>query len=114
MFALCGFACAFPSILVEKKRRRAELALYALPRAWESKCNTAPYTAIYTLDLGLYDLVCQHSPLSRVRYGEVLLFAAAMGIISKYHSYPNRKEIVHPMILSIFSTFRMAMDETQQ
>lgn len=98
LFALCGFACAFPSILVEKKRRRAELALYALPRAWES----------------LYDLVCQHSPLSRVRYGEVLLFAAAMGIISKYHSYPNRKEIVHPMILSIFSTFRMAMDETQQ
>ncbi|KAL2652112.1 hypothetical protein R1flu_020240 [Riccia fluitans] len=67
----CAGAFAALSVLLEKKNRRSELALYTLPRAADSLW---------------YILVNRHL-LPDVKYAEVALFSLCMGGIMYYHEY---------------------------
>jgi len=60
---------ASTSILIEKKSRRFELALYALPRGLDS----------------LYTLLCDRKWLASLPYGDVLLFCLSMASIMYYY-----------------------------
>ncbi|KAH7283729.1 hypothetical protein KP509_34G021100 [Ceratopteris richardii] len=69
-----GGAVAALSVLLEKKSRRAELALYVLPRAADSLW---------------YILVNRHL-LPNIKYAEVALFCLCMGGIMYFHEHePN-------------------------
>jgi len=62
------------SILIEKKSRRSELALYALPRGLDS----------------LYTLLCERKWLASVPNGDVMLFCLSMsGIMYYYEKEPD-------------------------
>jgi len=84
IYWLAGFLCSL-SILIEKKSRRAELALYALPRGLDS----------------LYTLLCDRKWLASLPYGDVLLFCLSMaGIMYYYEKEPNT---MSPFLRSILT-----------
>lgn len=60
------------AVLIEKKGRRSELALYVLPRAVES----------------LYETLLRRRVLPRLPFWEVGLFALCMGRLM-YYRYPQ-------------------------
>jgi hypothetical protein len=63
-YGLAGLIASW-AILIERKPRRAELALYVLPRAADS----------------LYQILVEHKLLARVPRGEAALFAASMAVL---------------------------------
>lgn len=69
--AFCAGVVASASILIEKKGRRSELALYVLPRAVESMLET----------------LLRRRVLPRLPFWEVGLFAVCMGRLM-YYKYP--------------------------
>jgi len=78
------------AIFIERKSRRVELALYALPRAADS----------------LYEIMYQHKVLDKYPNGEVALFAAAMAAIMYY--YEHEPDAVSPLVHSVLSRFIVA------
>jgi len=71
------------AILIEKKSRRAELALYALPRGLDS----------------LYTLLLERKWLSSLPRGELLLFCFSMAGIMYF--YENEPHTMSPLLASI-------------
>jgi len=71
------------SILIEKKSRRAELALYALPRGLDS----------------LYMLLLDRKWMASVPQGELLLFCFSMAGIMYF--YDNEPHTMSPLLSSI-------------
>jgi len=78
----CGF-----TILFEAQSRRAELALYLVPRALES----------------LYNMMAAKGKVRHFAYAEVLVFAFCMSLIM--YCYQNEPEQIKPAYLSIFRKF---------
>jgi hypothetical protein len=76
MYWLAGLV-ASGAILIERKPRRAELALYVLPRAADS----------------LYQIMVHHRLLARLPQGEAVLFAAGMGVLMYFY---ERKAVAGP------------------
>lgn len=65
LYALFGFVCSYPSLFLEEKKRRGELALYCLPIAAKS----------------FYQIAYQRKWILRVPHFEVLMTSCAMAII---------------------------------
>jgi len=75
------------SILIERKSRRSELALYAFPRAMDS----------------LYMILYDHQLAFRVPQGEMLLFCSAMA--SVMYCYENESECLSPLVAKLLDRF---------
>ncbi|GBG24712.1 Transmembrane protein 135 [Hondaea fermentalgiana] len=75
------------SILIERKSRRSELALYAFPRAADS----------------LYMILYDHRLAFRVPQGEVLLFCCAMSAVM--WSYENDETYLSPLVVKLLDRF---------
>jgi len=84
IYWLAGFICSL-SILIEKKSRRSELALYALPRGLDS----------------LYTLLCDRKWLASLPYGDVLLFCFSIGGIMYY--YEREPNTMSPLVRSFIT-----------
>lgn len=80
---LCGFLCS-GSILLEKKSKRSELALYVLPRALDS----------------LYLLLLDRKWVPFLPAGDTFLFAFSMGSLMYY--YKHQSSTVAPLLKWIF------------
>jgi hypothetical protein len=84
IYFLCGLLSA-SSILLERKSRRAELALYVLPRAMDS----------------VYLSIIDKLRLPRIPHGVLLLYCFSMGSLMYYNSYhgqhmsPLLRRIIH-------------------
>lgn len=75
------------AILIERKSRRSELALYAFPRAVDS----------------LYMILYDHQLAFRVPQGEVLLFCSAMAAVM--WSYENQPNCLSPLVVKLLDRF---------
>jgi hypothetical protein len=89
IYWISGLACA-SSILIERKSRRSELALYALPRALDS----------------VYIMLRDYRWLTGMPHGETVLFSAAMGAVMYF--YQNERATMSPWLSKILERF---MDE---
>jgi len=69
------------SLLIEKKSRRSELALYALPRGLDS----------------LYMTLLDRKLLTTIPYGDLILFSLSVGGIMYF--YDNEKENMSPLLV---------------
>ena len=78
VYWLSGFVASL-SVLIEQKSKRAELALYVMPRAADSA----------------FRVLCEHRFLSSLRHGEVLLFALSLGTVLYF--YQHERESSSPM-----------------
>jgi hypothetical protein len=89
-YYIAGFVASFLSILIEKKSRRSELALYTMPRAMDS------------LFLSLVDRKYLYS----IPHGDVLLFCLSMsGIMYYNHKYPETlSSLVNTILRWLFRT----------
>lgn len=65
MYWIFGVTCSASAIMVEQESRRAELAMYVLPKAAES----------------LYKILYQKNWVKGVRHWEVMMFSFAMSLI---------------------------------
>jgi len=84
IYWIAGIICSL-SILIEKKSRRSELALYALPRGIDS----------------LYTLLCDRKWLASLPHGDLILFCLSMaGIMYYYEKEPNT---MSPFLRSILN-----------
>ena len=82
VYWLAGLLCS-ASILIERKSRRSELALYAFPRGVDS----------------LYQIMYDNKLVGKIKNGTIILFALSMGAIMLTHDqYP---EEVSPLVGSI-------------
>lgn len=85
LFWIAGFITSL-SILLERKSRRAELALYALPRAMDS----------------LWIILKDHGLVPTVPYGDVLLFClSSSGLMYFHHNHLYRTTV--PILTKIFN-----------
>jgi len=82
IYWIAGGLCAL-SILIEKKSRRAELALYALPRGIDS----------------LYMLLLDRKWMASVPQGELLLFSCSIASIMYF--YENEPHTMSPLFRNI-------------
>lgn len=74
IYLLAGLLASFFSVLIEKKSKRSELALYVLPRA---------------IDV-LFDLVVDRKLVKPIPYGEMGIFSlAAGGLMYFFHKEPT-------------------------
>mmetsp|Transcript_41435 Transcript_41435/g.81233 ORF Transcript_41435/g.81233 Transcript_41435/m.81233 type:complete len:508 (+) Transcript_41435:70-1593(+) len=85
LFWISGFLSSL-SIFIERKSRRAELSLYALPRAGDS----------------LFMILCDYQWMRSFRHGEFLLFGTALsGLMYFYHEHQHRT--MSPMVNGVFN-----------
>ena len=75
------------SILIERKSRRSELALYAFPRAAD-----AAWSMLYDRKL-----------MIRVTQGEIILFAMSMGGLMAF--YETDRSTMSPLVVNVFERF---------
>ena len=80
-------AVASLSILIERKSRRSELALYAFPRGADS----------------LYMILYDHQLVFKVPQGEQLLFAISMAVIMFF--YENDRKSLSPLVTKLMERF---------
>lgn len=78
-YFLAGAVAAL-SILIEKKSRRSELALYVMPRALDS----------------VYMLLCDRKWLSGIPNGDILIFCLSMGGLMYF--FHNESEAMSPLL----------------
>jgi len=83
---MAGFICTF-AILFEPSHRRTELALYLIPRFLEA----------------FWTFLEKRGFVQSVQYGEVFIFALAMGIIM--YCYQNEEKSIKSTYLSMFKRF---------
>eukprot|EP00924_Labyrinthula_sp_SR-Ha-C_P008971 snap_masked-scaffold_2-processed-gene-8.13-mRNA-1 protein AED:0.06 eAED:0.09 QI:0/0/0/0.33/1/1/3/0/577 len=75
------------TIFLEKKSRRSELALYALPRAADS----------------IYLILTSRNLIKGLPYGEIYLFSISMGAIMYF--YENHNHTLSPLLSKLLSRF---------
>mmetsp|Transcript_3860 Transcript_3860/g.7461 ORF Transcript_3860/g.7461 Transcript_3860/m.7461 type:complete len:540 (-) Transcript_3860:49-1668(-) len=75
------------SILIERKSRRSELALYAFPRAMDS----------------LYMIMYDHKLAISIPQGEVVLFCSAMSFVM--YIYQNHTDCMSPLVVKLLDRF---------
>jgi len=75
------------SILIERKSRRSELALYAFPRALDS----------------LYMILYDHQMAFRIPQGEAILFCCAMGSVMWF--FENEEQCLSPLVSKLLERF---------
>jgi hypothetical protein len=83
---IAAFLCTF-GILWEPRGRRVELALYLLPKFLEA----------------LWMFLEKRGLAITFKYGEVLIFCVAMGILM--YCYQNEDKAIKPTYLSMFKRF---------
>mmetsp|Transcript_8274 Transcript_8274/g.13396 ORF Transcript_8274/g.13396 Transcript_8274/m.13396 type:complete len:524 (-) Transcript_8274:1950-3521(-) len=86
VYYIAGFFASL-TILIERKSRRSELALYAFPRAMDS----------------LYMIMYHHKLAFRVPKGEIVLFCSAMSAVMWF--YDNEKACLSPLISKLLERF---------
>jgi len=86
VYWVAGFVSAW-TILMEQKSRRSELALYVLPRALDS----------------LLQALHDRRLLSRIPYGEKLLFCAGMSALMYYREY--HPDSMSPLLKRVLNFF---------
>lgn len=84
MYWFAGFFAGF-SVLIERKSRRSELALYALPKAIDS----------------LFMILVDRKFISTIPYGDILLFCCSMSGIMFF--IENQPETVSPLLLKLMN-----------
>lgn len=84
LYMLAGFVASL-SLLVEKKSRRSELALYVMPRALDS----------------LFLTLTQDKWVPSIHLGEVALFSACMGALMHYHN--QEPDTMAPLVRTIIA-----------
>ncbi|KAI9248612.1 hypothetical protein BY458DRAFT_526365 [Sporodiniella umbellata] len=84
-YGWAGFVCAYVSIFFEDKKRRGELALYVLPKAATS----------------LYLIFYSHNWIFKLKYFEVIMSSAAMGMIMSF--YQEESNVLSPFISKTMS-----------
>jgi len=83
---IAGFLASW-SLLIERKSRRSELALYAFPRGADA----------------LFTVLLDRKLIVSVPQGELLLFCLSMGFITMY--YENDRSTLSPMVASLLQRF---------
>ncbi|KAF9175578.1 hypothetical protein BGX21_004852 [Mortierella sp. AD011] len=78
-----GFVCSGTSIMVEQESRRAELAMYVLPKAAES----------------LYKILYQKNWVKGVKHWEVMMFSVAMSLIMSF--YQQEEQVLSPFVTKL-------------
>eukprot|EP00300_Choanocystis_sp_HF-7_P027210 c32287_g1_i1.p1 GENE.c32287_g1_i1~~c32287_g1_i1.p1 ORF type:complete len:490 (+),score=93.63 c32287_g1_i1:35-1471(+) len=89
LYWIAGFISSW-ALLIERKSRRAELALYTMPRA---------------ADL-LFYIMKDRRWLSGVPFGEEMLFVWSMGILMYFHHH--EQQCVSPLFTKVMNVFLMA------
>lgn len=87
LYYLAGFFCSYPSIFLEDKKRRSELALYVLPKAIQS----------------FYLIAYSHHWIFKLKYFEVLMASTAMGIIMSF--YQQEPDVLSSFVRKIMFQF---------
>ncbi|KAI8600631.1 hypothetical protein EDD21DRAFT_415663 [Dissophora ornata] len=77
---LFGVTCSGAAIFVEQESRRAELAMYVLPKAAES----------------LYKILYQKNWVKGVKHWEVMMFSFAMSLIMSF--YQQEEQVLSPFV----------------
>ncbi|KAF9578933.1 hypothetical protein BGW38_005026 [Lunasporangiospora selenospora] len=80
---LFGVTCSASAIMVEQESRRAELAMYVLPKAAES----------------LYKILYQKNWVKGVKHWEVLMFSTAMSLIMSF--YQQEEQVLSPFVTKL-------------
>ncbi|KAH7445077.1 hypothetical protein KP509_02G105500 [Ceratopteris richardii] len=89
-------AIAALAVLLEKKSRRSELALYVLPRAADS----------------LWYILVNRQLLPNIKYAEVVLFCLCMGGIMCFHEH--EPDMMAPLLRGIIKSFMNRVFSTDQ
>ncbi|KAG0238773.1 hypothetical protein BGW42_002639 [Actinomortierella wolfii] len=80
LYWLFGLTCSATAIMVEQESRRAELAMYVLPKAAES----------------LYKILYRKNWIKGVKHWEVMMFSFAMSIIMSF--YQQEEQVLSPFV----------------
>ncbi|KAK3829326.1 MAG: hypothetical protein J3Q66DRAFT_324911 [Benniella sp.] len=83
MYWLFGVTCSGSAIMVEQESRRAELAMYVLPKAAES----------------LYKILYQKNWVKGVKHWEVMMFSFAMSLIMSF--YQQEEQVLSPFVTKL-------------
>ncbi|GJJ75846.1 hypothetical protein EMPS_08204 [Entomortierella parvispora] len=83
LYWLFGVTCSGTAIMVEQESRRAELAMYVLPKAAES----------------LYKILYQKNWIKGVKHWEVLMFSSAMSLIMSF--YQQEEQVLSPFVTKL-------------
>ncbi|KAF9433533.1 hypothetical protein BGZ76_009312 [Entomortierella beljakovae] len=83
LYWIYGFICSGAGIMVEQEGRRAELAMYVLPKAVES----------------VYKILQQRNYVKGVKHWEVMTFSAAMSIIMSF--YQREEQVLSPLVTKL-------------
>ncbi|KAF9546269.1 hypothetical protein EC957_009882 [Mortierella hygrophila] len=83
MYWLFGVICSGSAIMVEQESRRAELAMYVLPKAAES----------------LYKILYQKNWIKGVKHWEVMMFSFAMSLIMSF--YQQEEQVMSPFVTKL-------------
>ncbi|KAF9187315.1 hypothetical protein BGZ51_001405 [Haplosporangium sp. Z 767] len=83
MYWLFGVTCSASAIMVEQESRRAELAMYVLPKAAES----------------LYKILYQKNWVKGVKHWEVMMFSFAMSLIMSF--YQQEEQVLSPFVTKL-------------
>ncbi|KAF9919776.1 hypothetical protein FBU30_010549 [Linnemannia zychae] len=83
IYWLFGVTCSGAAIMVEQESRRAELAMYVLPKAAES----------------LYKILYQKNWVKGVKHWEVMMFSFAMSLIMSF--YQQEEQVLSPFVTKL-------------
>ncbi|KAK5821831.1 hypothetical protein F5H01DRAFT_411536 [Linnemannia elongata] len=83
IYWLFGVTCSGTAIMVEQESRRAELAMYVLPKAAES----------------LYKILYQKNWIKGVKHWEVMMFSFAMSLIMSF--YQQEEQVLSPFVTKL-------------
>ncbi|KAI1303392.1 hypothetical protein EDD11_005355 [Mortierella claussenii] len=83
LYWLFGVTCSGSAIMVEQESRRAELAMYVLPKAAES----------------LYKILYQKNWIKGVKHWEVMMFSFAMSLIMSF--YQQEEQVLSPFVTKL-------------
>ncbi|KAG0332329.1 hypothetical protein BG004_001299 [Podila humilis] len=83
LYWLFGVTCSGAAIMVEQESRRAELAMYVLPKAAES----------------LYKILYQKNWIKAVKHWEVMMFSFAMSLIMSF--YQQEEQVLSPFVTKL-------------
>ncbi|KAF9363903.1 hypothetical protein BGX34_003062 [Mortierella sp. NVP85] len=80
LYWLFGLVCAVVSIMIEQESRRAELAMYVLPKAAES----------------IYKILYRKNMVKGVKNWDVMMFSVAMSLIMSF--YQQEEQVLSPFV----------------
>ncbi|KAG0324465.1 hypothetical protein BG000_002203 [Podila horticola] len=83
LYWLFGLTCSGAAIMIEQESRRAELAMYVLPKAATS----------------LYKILLRKNWVVGVRHWEVMMFSFAMSLIMSF--YQQEEQVLSPFVTKL-------------